>query len=59
MSLIAFVTVTVFGFLMLAPVVAAFALRPRPESSPSNCVVPFPARQNSEKVKHRRQIDAA
>jgi hypothetical protein len=52
--------VAIFGFLILAPVLAAFALRVKQEeSSRSRRVVEFPTQRKAETLKHRRETDAA
>jgi hypothetical protein len=60
MGPMAVVTVAIFGFLILAPVLAAFALRVKQEeSSRSRRVVEFPTQRKAETLKHRRETDAA
>jgi len=60
MSPMAVVTLAIFGLLVLAPVLAAFALRVRQEeSSRSGQIVEFPTQPKAETLKHRRETDAA
>jgi hypothetical protein len=60
MGPMAVVTVAIFGFLILAPVLAAFVLRVRQqESSRSHKIVEFPTQPNAETLKHRQETDAA
>lgn len=60
MGPMAVVTVAIFGFLILAPLLAAFVLRVRQEeSSRSNQIVEFPTQAKAETLKHRQETDAA
>jgi len=60
MSPMAVVIVMIFGFLIFAPVLAAWSTKVTVQgSSRSSHVVKFPPPQEVEDAKHRRETDAA
>ena len=60
MNPMAAIVVGLFGFLIVAPALAAWSLRFRgPISNHVNRILHFPFRHNSQHSKHHKEIDAA